>query len=440
MVKVRSRLGKYRIEKRLGQGGFADVFVATDTVEGVRVALKVPRPSLVNKDTLDLFKKEARVHAELDHPNILPMKNAELVDGHFVIAYRLGEQSLADRMRRRIATATCLEFTEQMIAALEYAHEHRVIHCDLKPENFILFAGNQLRLADFGIARVALRTIKGSGSGTLGYMSPEQAMGRASFRADVFSLGLILYELFTGHLPQWPFDWPPPAFDKLKQKVHPDFIAMLRRCLEIAPSKRFADAEQVARVFRKLKPKARRFLTDSRSRRNGPTPERNRTDWKELRFRQCQHEFGRALHLDRACRKCQGPMSEPMHKCPWCGTIPKPEREETGFPARCRRCGRGRKLDWQFCAWCFGPGFADTSTRTFPDKRYTKRCSACRGSMMPFMSYCPWCRRKPKSPWKIAGAKGRCVRCGWSVLEDYWKHCAWCGTGLHGAVRQKRRS
>jgi serine/threonine protein kinase len=97
-----------------------------------------------------------------------------------------------------------------MIEAVAYAHRQRIIHCDIKPENFILFPDNRLRLTDFGIARVAQNTVAGSGSGTVGYMAPEQAMGKPSMRSDVFSLGLVIYRMLTGQLPEWPFEWPPP--------------------------------------------------------------------------------------------------------------------------------------------------------------------------------------------------------------------------------------
>ena len=96
--------------------------------------------------------------------------------------------------------------------------EKRVLHCDIKPENFILFADGTLKLTDFGIAKIARRTIEASGSGTVGYIAPEQALGRPSFRSDVFSLGLIFYQMFTKKLPQWPFAWPPPEYQRLSAR------------------------------------------------------------------------------------------------------------------------------------------------------------------------------------------------------------------------------
>jgi serine/threonine protein kinase len=100
-----------------------------------------------------------------------------------------------------------------MTSAIAYAHAHnRVIHCDVKPDNFILFPDNVLKLADFGIAKVAYQTLRASGSGTVGYVAPEQAMGKPSFRSDVFSLGLILYRMFSGVLPEWPYAGRLPSF------------------------------------------------------------------------------------------------------------------------------------------------------------------------------------------------------------------------------------
>ena len=121
--------------------------------------------------------------------------------------------------------------------AVAHAHANDVVHCDLKPENFILFDGNRVRLADFGVSRIAARTVKGSGSGTLGYIAPEQAMGQTSFRGDVFSLGLIFWSMLTGELPEWPFHWPPPGYDRVRGKLHPDFLAMVRRAIVYARSK-----------------------------------------------------------------------------------------------------------------------------------------------------------------------------------------------------------
>jgi serine/threonine protein kinase len=208
MIRSRQIVGKYRVERKLGEGGFATVYQAMDTIEGVRVALKIPCARYVDAAMLEDLRKEVRIVAQLNHSHILPLKNAEFIDGRFVLAFPLGERSLAERLQHRLSTRLALCFTEQILDAAAYAHQRRIIHCDIKPENMILFPGNQLLVTDFGIARVAQRTIQGSGSGTVGYIAPEQAMGKLSFRSDVFSIGLVSYRMFSGCRPEWPFSWP----------------------------------------------------------------------------------------------------------------------------------------------------------------------------------------------------------------------------------------
>ncbi|MBT8467101.1 MAG: serine/threonine protein kinase, partial [Deltaproteobacteria bacterium] len=215
-LKARQVLGKYRIRRRIGAGGFATVYEAYDTIEGIPIALKVPNLDQLDKESLNAIHREVRLTARLDHENILPLRNAMMIDGHFVIATPLGDQTLTDRLHYRLGPKTALSYAEQLLDALAYAHEVRVIHCDIKPDNVILFPQGHVRLADFGIAKVALRTrtIMGSGQGTVGYIAPEQAMGKPSFRSDVFSMGLLIYRMFAGELPAWPFDWPLPGAER----------------------------------------------------------------------------------------------------------------------------------------------------------------------------------------------------------------------------------
>lgn len=271
MPRVRQTFGKYRIERRIAEGGFAVVYQAYDKIEGIRVALKIPLHNLMNRDVVDFFRKEVRLAASIRHPNILQLKNAEFIDDHFVLAYPLAQQSLADRLQRRLATTTALQFGSQMLEAVACAHRAKVIHCDIKPENLLIFPDNRLVLSDFGIARLALRTVKGSGSGTVGYIAPEQAMGRPSFRSDVFSSGLLLFRLFSGQLPEWPFDWPPPGSQKLKTRVPPEMIDLIRRAIEPNPAKRFRDCIQMAKAYEATVPKVARFLASKKTTRRKET-------------------------------------------------------------------------------------------------------------------------------------------------------------------------
>lgn len=267
-IRSNQSLGKYKIERRLAEGGFANVYQAMDTIEGVRVALKMPHSNITTPKMLDTFQREARLASRLDHPNILPVKDASFIDGRFVIASRLGAQTLSDRLRKRIAFLTALQIIEQMLEGVAYAHRHRIIHCDIKPDNLILQPDGRLQLMDFGIARVAQKTVAGSGSGTIGYMAPEQAMGRPSAKSDVFSLGLIMYRLLAGRLPDWPFEWPPPGYKNIRRKCHPELIDILKRSMEIRPNRRFKDANDMLNAFKKCKRKSIQFFERHQARKN----------------------------------------------------------------------------------------------------------------------------------------------------------------------------
>ena len=328
-LRVRQRLGKYRIDRRLAEGGFATVYRAYDTIAGIPVALKIPHAEHVTKETLATFRKEVRLTAGLDHPNILPVKDAGFIDDQFVIAYPLGKETLGDRLGRRMSGRTMLKLAGQMLEAVAFAHRKRILHGDLKPENFILFPDDLVRLADFGIAKVALRTLEASGSGTVGYIAPEQALGKPSLRSDVFSLGLILYRMFSGSLPGWPFDWPPPGFERVRKILHPDLVTLLRRSLELDHRKRFADGTRMLTAFRRLKPHALRSAPGRRSRAKAT---QRRTDWKALRTREFLKHYRAELEVRGTCARCGGPVAETMQNCPWCGTTRRVPATEKPIP------------------------------------------------------------------------------------------------------------
>lgn len=252
-LRVGRRLDKYRIQRRLGEGGFATVFAALDMIEDRKVALKIPHGHHVSdENSLTDLQREVRIMAKLDHPCILPLKDARFIDGHFVMAFPLGEETLADRLSRRISRASAIDFIAQMISAVAYAHQKRVLHRDLKPENFILLPGQIIQLSDFGLARLERGSHDVSGSGTIGYMSPEQAMGRPSFRSDVFSLGLVIYRTLAGEVPEYPFD-SLPGFNRLRRGLSKEFVALVRKAIDPSPKKRFRDAVAMHNALKKIR-------------------------------------------------------------------------------------------------------------------------------------------------------------------------------------------
>lgn len=252
-------------------------------------------------------------------------------------------------------------------------------------------------------------------------------MGRPKFQSDVFSVGLVLYRLFSGKLPEWPYKWPMIGDDKLRARIRPEVADMLRKAIQLDPADRYKNAIEMYAVFEKLQSPARRQRKGPK-RNGGRKATRPGSSWRHQQWREFQRQFKSALETRHQCRRCEGPVSESMQACPWCGFDTPARGAVTRMPAHCPRCERGVKADWDYCAWCYGRGFESETNRHFPDKRYVSRCanSRCREPLMPFMRYCPWCRHKVKRPWKLLGSRQKCRACNWGIAKEFWNYCAWC--------------
>src|SRR5690349_3576310 len=202
---------RYRIERELGQGGMATVYLAYELKHDRKVAIKVLRPDLAAVIGAERFLREIKTIANLQHPHILGLIDSGEVNGtaYYVMPFVEGE-SLRDRLVRekQLPIPDALRIATEVAGALDYAHRHGVIHRDIKPENILLHDGSAL-VADFGIALAASKaggsrmTETGMSLGTPTYMSPEQAMGEREItaRSDVYALGCVLYEMLTGEPP-----------------------------------------------------------------------------------------------------------------------------------------------------------------------------------------------------------------------------------------------
>src|SRR6266704_722731 len=203
--------GRYAIERELGAGGMATVYLARDLKHDRDVALKILRPELAAVLGAERFLQEIRISARLDHPHILTLIDSGESDDFvwYVLPYVRGE-SLREKLTReqQLSIEEAVRIATQVASALDYAHHHGVIHRDIKPENILLHEGEAV-VADFGIA-LALReaggprlTESGLSLGTPQYMSPEQATGGRELdaRSDVYSLAAVVYEMLTGEPP-----------------------------------------------------------------------------------------------------------------------------------------------------------------------------------------------------------------------------------------------
>ena len=262
---------RYRLEREIGAGGMATVYLAQDLRHDRRVALKVLRPELAAVIGAERFLAEIKLTANLQHPHILPLFDSGASDSFlfYVMPYVEGE-SLRDRLRRekQLPVEDAVRTATEVAAALDYAHRHGVVHRDIKPENILLHDGQAL-VADFGIALAASKaggsrmTETGMSLGTPQYMSPEQAMGEREItaRSDVYALGAVLYELLTGDPPfsgstaqaivaRVVTESPRPLIPQ-RHTIPPHVEAAVLTALEKLPADRYGTAAEFAEALAK---------------------------------------------------------------------------------------------------------------------------------------------------------------------------------------------
>lgn len=438
-----TRLGKYRLERRIDRGASAEVWKARDTVEDRVVALKVVHEDAVEEWGRKAIEKEARIVSRLDHPNIVAVRNADWIDGRFIIASDLAVANLATWSRARRSGAVALQIIRDVAAGLAYAHEKRLIHRDVKPENIMIYADGHAALGDFGASRFskgATRAAYNTDAGTLGYMAPEQAYGRVRLASDVFSLGLIAYEVITGVLPMWPFEWPPERFDQFVLKVPEPVRPVLRKAARFDPERRYKDAVELHNALEQAFARAERPKPKQPPRRRlrpaDPTP-------LEVHAEAFRRAHGKGLGLRYGCHRCGGPIAEVMQYCPWCGDGDNSFREITNASLVCPDCERGVRPEWNACPWCYSGRFVGNGRKPPRDPQAVRTCSArgCEGQLRPFMRYCPMCKQKPRRVWSHEHLPDRCPRCRWPTSHAFLRFCPWCGRRepRAGAFRARRR-
>src|SRR5437870_6530926 len=260
---------RYTIERELGRGGMATVYLAQDLKHHRRVAIKVLKPELAAALGPERFLQEIEIAAGLTHPHILPLHDSGEATGllYYVMPYVEGE-TLRNRLDRagQLPLAEAVQITREVADALSYAHRHDVVHRDIKPENILLEAGHAV-VSDFGIARAITAaaggklTETGIALGTPGYMSPEQAGGTGPIdgRSDVYSLGCVLYEMLAGEPPYTGANArsviakqltdPVPSVRRLRDTIPPAIDGAVSKALAKAPADRFVTAAQFAEAL-----------------------------------------------------------------------------------------------------------------------------------------------------------------------------------------------
>jgi beta-lactam-binding protein with PASTA domain/tRNA A-37 threonylcarbamoyl transferase component Bud32 len=253
--------GRYRILRKLGSGGMANVYLAEDEELGRRVAIKILNDRYANDELfIERFRREAKSAAALSHPNIVSIYDRGQAEGTYYIAMEVIEgRSLKELILTRgpLPLGQAIAYTLEMLEALRFAHRHGIIHRDVKPHNILV--GERLKVTDFGIARAGASQMTEAGSimGTAQYLSPEQARGApVTASSDLYSVGIVLYEMLTGkvpfsgdsaieiamkHLNELP---KPPS--KIRPEVPEELDHVVLRALSKAPEDRYQSAEEFA--------------------------------------------------------------------------------------------------------------------------------------------------------------------------------------------------
>ena len=271
-----SKLGRYEIRSKIGEGGMGEVYRARDEKLNRDVAIKVlPTAFSENADRLRRFEQEAQAAGALNHPNILAVYDVgAFEDSPYIVAELLEGQSLKERLDDGpIAQRKAIDYVLQVAHGLAAAHEKGIIHRDLKPDNLFVTNDDRVKILDFGIAKLAapneegtpqteiatrkVQTDPGSVIGTVGYMSPEQVRGRhVDYRSDIFSLGAVFYEMLTGKRAfrgdsavetlNAILKEEPTELTTANRNVSPALERVIWHCLEKSPERRFQSATDVA--------------------------------------------------------------------------------------------------------------------------------------------------------------------------------------------------
>ncbi|MGH7671829.1 MAG: serine/threonine-protein kinase [Gemmatimonadales bacterium] len=267
-------LGPYDLERLLGQGGFAWVFVGRE-LDGTPVAVKVLKPRYAGDPQFESrFRNESETAAKLEHPHIIRIRTVAKAGDHVYFAMDLCADSLGGRIAREgpLPEDVIVHLARDIVAALAFAHRQGVIHRDLKPDNVLLRSDGAAVLTDFGIARAVSGYIASTGVnmtiGTPHYLSPEQAQGRPlDQRVDYYALGVTLYKAATGEVPFSSSDWfelarmhvedPPPALRRKRPDLSKRFERVVMKCLAKHPDDRYQSAEELQADLEEVQEKRR---------------------------------------------------------------------------------------------------------------------------------------------------------------------------------------
>ncbi len=272
MILVGNKLGRYKILKRLGAGGFGTVYLAYDPLLAQEVAIKVP-----HRQEEDLAKliREARLQALLRHPHIATLLTAEKSQGIFYMVMEYVDGTTLSKLiknRGRLPVKTALNYLSQILDAVSFAHSKNVLHRDLRSSNILISREGTVKITDFGTSKIMEKTFASTRIGSPPYMAPEQFEGRATFASDIYSVGCIAYEMLSGRVPidaedartiySLAKEGKIQPLRKLVKDIPKEVEEVVMRALMRRPEDRYSSASEFLEVvqtllsFHQVKPRA----------------------------------------------------------------------------------------------------------------------------------------------------------------------------------------
>lgn len=264
-------LGPYKIVREIGKGGMGIIYKALNPADQKTVAIKVLPPTMVDRVTVERFHREAKAMAKLRHPNMVEVFESGMEHGkHFLVMEFIEGENLKSIIKARgtLPVSECARISIQVAEALSHLHQSGMIHRDIKPSNIMVTPEGKVKLMDYGLVKImglTSVTVEGAALGTVEYMSPEQITGEGvDIRADIYSLGITVYEMATGQLPfkgQTPQELllkhqseVPVSVRSLRPQIPPELEKIINRAIAKQPQQRYPCAEALGLDLIKLNP------------------------------------------------------------------------------------------------------------------------------------------------------------------------------------------
>lgn len=311
MIELKGQLGKYKIVKKLGSGGFGTVYLAEDTILKCQRALKIPHRTTAQPDKL--LQESILQTRLLDHPHIVKLLTVDIIDGILIMVMEYIEGTDLEKILDKSSTLeikTALKYFKQILSALAFAHLKSVIHRDIRPSNILINLDNEVKIADFGTSTLLQeKQFATTKIGSPPYMAPEQFEGKAVFASDIYSAGSLFYEMVTG-FPPIVLANPMEIYKKAKAG---QWMPLAQKNPSVSPELNFVIMKTMAADLKVRYALATDVLNDLE--RMGSKNRDYTTEMKDIQKR----ILARESRTDFVCWNCRKATGRRVRTCPYCG-------------------------------------------------------------------------------------------------------------------------